>query len=377
MHEGTCLTRFNLIDWGAFTATLILSLAGILFVYSATSGYPTSSLFQEFWFKQVIWLVLGMVSYFFLSQWDYRTMVDRSGMLYLLGLLFLVAVLLWGAKINGARSWFRLPLFSIQPSEFVKVTTLLFITKYFGRFQESQSSFFEFLGSALLVGLPVVLIFLQPDMGTAFLYFPFFLIPNFLVGNREIIWTTMAGFILVASLIALVLWQPKSVFFLKDYQKARIQSFFRQEENLQNQGYQVHQSKISIGQGGMFGQGFAKGTQTRLGFLPAQHNDFILAVAAEEFGFLGMFVLFSLFAFLFMRLVTTARAAPDAAGALLVAMVFTTLGLQTVFNASMLIGLVPTTGIPCPLLSYGGSSAMSSWMLLGLAQSVQTHRYFA
>lgn len=264
---------------------------------------------------------------------------------------------------------------SIQPSEIVKFTTLLFIAKYFSKFQERQSSFLEFLGSAILAGIPFFLILIQPDMGTAFLFLPFFLLPNFLSGNKEIIWVTGLGSLFVILLVVGVVFKPNWVFFLKDYQKARISSFVFPEEDVSNKGYQVHQAKISIGQGGLFGAGLGKGKHTNMGFLPAKHNDFILAVAAEELGFVGILVIFFLFVILFLRSCAAALQAPDAAGSIIVILVLGTICLQTLFNAGMMVGMVPTTGIPCPLLSYGGSSAIGTMAMLGLIQSVKTHRY--
>ena len=171
---------------------------------------------------------------------------------------------------------------------------------------------------------------------------------------------------MVLVLILGVLYKPSWVFFLKDYQKDRIVSFIYPDQDTSNTGYQVHQSKISIGQGGLFGMGIGEGKQTKMGFLPAQHNDFILAVAAEETGFLGLFLIFGLFFMLFLRCLLTALEASDVTGSAIAVMVVGTLFTQTIFNAAMLIGLVPTTGIPCPLLSYGGSSMLATMGMLGV-----------
>jgi len=364
------MSRLNLLDRWSFLATCILSLLGVLFIRSATIEQG-----NVFWFKQCIWICGGLVIYFVMTGMDYKKMVSHGNHLYLLGVLSLVLVLLFGSKINGARSWFKLPFMSLQPSEFMKIVTCLVSAKYFSKFQTQKSSLWEFIVSTILIGIPFILIVLQPDFGTALVYLPLFVIPNFLTGKKEGIWVTVGGILVVGILMMGVIHKPNWVFFLKDYQKARIVSFIYPEEDTSNKGYQVHQSKISIGQGGLFGMGIGQGQQTHLGFLPAQYNDFILAVAAEETGFLGIFCIFTLFLVIFLRGIVTALEAGDAMGSCLVMLVIGTLFTQTLFNASMLIGLAPTTGIPCPLLSYGGSSFLTTMGLLGLIQSVRAHRF--
>ena len=366
------MSRWHLLDKSALAVTMSLCCIGVVLIHSATQASQLSGIL---WIKQVVWVMLGLGFYLVLSQMDYRKLGTHATFIYLAGVASLVLVLLIGVRINGARSWFRLPFLSVQPSEFVKIAVVLVLAKYFSRFQERHSSLLEFLGSCLIVGLPFCLIIIQPDMGTALAYLPFFIVPNFLVGNKESIWVTLGGSLLGIMLVLGVLYKPAWVFFLKDYQKDRIISFIYPERDTSNTGYQVHQSKISIGQGGLFGKGVGRGQQTKLGFLPAQHNDFILAVAAEEIGFVGIAVIFSLFIFLFMRCLTTGVEANDTMGSLLVVMVVSTLLVQMLFNAAMLIGLVPTTGIPVPLISSGGSSLMSTMGLLGLVQSVRTHRF--
>ena len=365
----TRLVRY--LDKGALIACLLLALIGILLIYSAGLGTGTQPIY---WIKQCVWLIGGLGIYLFMSVYDYKKLVSRANIYFFIGVVALALVLLM-PPINGARSWYRLPFMSLQPSELAKIATVLVITKYFSKFHERQSSFWEFVVSAILIAIPVGLIVLQPDLGTALVYLPFFVIPNFLIGNKESIYVTIGGLVLTLILILGVIHKPAWVFFLKDYQKDRIISFIYPGEDTSNIGYQVHQSKISIGQGGLFGTGLTEGKQTKMGFLPAQHNDFILAVAAEELGFLGILTIFTLYGFLFYRCFQTALEAPDTMGSALVILVIGTLLTQTLFNAAMLIGMVPTTGIPCPLVSYGGSSMLATFGLLGLVQSVRTHRF--
>ncbi len=364
------MSRFHLLDKAALAATLILAALGVILIHSATSGTDESYLYL----KQIAFICAGLVFYFMMSRWDYKVLVNHANWFYLLGILSLIAVL-FTDPIKGAHAWFKLPGFSLQPAELVKISTVLMITKYFSRFHERNSSFWEFITSCVLISIPFFLILAQPDMGMAMVYLPFFLIPNFLIGNKESIYVASTGLIMVVLLVAFVVYRPNLVFFLKDYQKDRITAFIYPDSDTANTGYQVHQSKISIGQGGLFGFGLGQGKQTKMGFLPEQHNDFILAVAAEEIGFVGILFIFSLFAFLFLRGFATALESSDTTGAALVSLVVGTLFVQTLYNAGMLIGLVPTTGITCPLISYGGSSMLTTFGLLGLVQSVQTHRF--
>ena len=365
------MSRFYLLDKGALLATLALCLIGILLIRSTSLGTDTSSIY---WMKQCVWVVGGMVIYLFMSHYDYKKLVSRANIFYFIGVCALVLVLFM-PPINGARSWFKLPFMSLQPSEFMKIATVLVITKYFSKFHERQSSFWEFVVSAILIGIPLTLIAMQPDLGTALVYLPFFVVPNFLIGNKESIWVTVIGLALAGLLMASVVYKPNWVFFMKDYQKDRIVAFIYPDEDTSNKGYQVHQSKISIGQGGLFGMGLGKGKQTKMGFLPAQHTDFILAVAAEELGFVGLLVIFGLFFIVFYRGFLTALESSDTTGSALVMLVLGTLFTQMLFNAAMMIGMVPTTGIPCPLISYGGSSMLVTMGLLGLIQSVRAHRF--
>lgn len=364
------MSRFHLLDKSALFVTILLSLLGIVFIRSATTG----TIHEGLWLKQVVWMVAGLVFYFAMSRWDYKMLVTHANWFYIAGIVSLGLVLFMD-PINGARSWFKLPGFSLQPSEFVKIVTVLVVTKYFSRFHERNSSFWEFVVSSILIGIPFMLIIVQPDLGTALVYLPFFLIPNFLIGKKESIYVCVTGGVILLVLVLAVIHKPHWVFFLKDYQKDRIVSYVYPDRDTANKGYQVHQSKISIGQGGLFGMGLGQGKQTKMGFLPAQHNDFILAVAAEESGFIGILTIFGLFGWLFMRGFITALEASDTVGSALVVLVIGTLFVQMLFNAAMLIGLVPTTGIPCPLISYGGSSMLTTFGLLGLVQSVRTHRF--
>jgi len=366
------MKRLKLIDRTSLLAAVSLCTLSLVFIRSATAGDPFGRIL---WMKQGVWILAGFSLYFFFSQYDYRKLIDRAALFYLIGLICLILVLFWGHKVHGARSWFRFPWFSIQPSEFVKVLTVLILAKFYAKFEENQSHLMEFLMAGILVGFPVILIVLQPDLGTAVVYLPLLFLPNFMLGNRVGLWITVLGLVFSIILVLGVIYRPGWVFFLRDYQKERIVAFIFPDEDTTDSGYQVHQSKISIGQGGFFGLGLGEGKQAKMGFLPEKQTDFILAVVGEEAGFIGIMTVFGLFVLLFSRGVLAALEAADATGTILAAMVVGTLSFQTLFNAAMLIGFTPTTGIPCPLLSYGGSSMVTTLSLLGLVQSVRAHRF--
>jgi len=365
------MRRFKFIDKSHMIVVLLLGIIGIVLIRSTSLGTATSSIY---WKKQCFWIVAGTVIYLVMSAYDYKKLISKANIFYIIGLVSLVAVL-YTRPINGATSWFRLPFMSIQPSEVVKIATILMVVRFYKKADERRTSLRDFLLSAVLIGMPVALIAKQSDLGTAFLYLPFFVIPNFLIGNKESIYVTVGGLVVVVLLVLGLVHKPDWFFFVKPYQRARIVSYIYPDKDTANRGWQVHQSKISIGQGGLLGQGLGKGKQTKMGFLPAQQTDFILAVAGEELGFVGMSTIFGLFIFLFWRSFQIALESRDMGGSMLVVLVIGTLLVQLLFNAGMMIGLVPTTGIPCPLISYGGSSMMTTMALLGLIQSVHNDRY--
>jgi rod shape determining protein RodA len=283
-------------------------------------------------------------------------------------LVALAGVLLFGRTVHGSTSWFRIGLFSIQPSEIAKVTTFLALARYFSRVESNETLRLSELGlGGLLVGLPMILILLQGDLGTTITLLPVFVAMAFVCGmNKKVI---ICGLIILAFLTPL-LW-----YLLKDYQKDRITSFITPEKVPFTVGYQSLQSKIAIGSGQLVGKGIKQGSQSQLGFIPYRHTDFIFAVISEEAGFTGAMVVLLLYCLLFYSIFEGAVSARDRLGFLICIGTLSLLFFHVAMNIGMVVGVLPIAGLPLPLLSYGGSSLLSTSLALGLVLNVKLRRY--
>jgi rod shape determining protein RodA len=287
--------------------------------------------------------------------------------IYCASLVPLVYLLLFGQSIANVRSWIRFGKFQFQPAELSKIATALLLAYLFENEDEVRLRASTFVRLGVIVGVPVLLVFLQPDMGLALTFLPLVFVGLFFGGMPAKGWVAI---FLIVAVVAGAGW-----FVLKDYQKARIGTFLNPDSDLLGSGYQVRQSKIAVGSGGFSGKGFRSGTQSQLRFLPVQHTDFILAVIAEEWGFLGVILVFGLFATLILRSLKLAQTARDRGGMFLVLGLTAMMFFSLVINASMMIGLAPTTGIPLPLVSYGGSSVATTLLGIGLILGVQYRRF--
>jgi rod shape determining protein RodA len=281
----------------------------------------------------------------------------------------LLVTYLIGERVYGSRRW--IPLgggFHLEVSEFVKLVIILLVARYLADLKVDVLEIREVLKLAGLVAIPTVLVLKQPDLGTSVSYLAILVAGAFLAGLR---WKYVAVIAVVAVIVVPVSWQH----FLTDYQKARLVSFMDPERDPQGQGYQLIQSQIAVGSGGMFGKGVTKGTQTQLRFLPVPHKDFIFSAFAEEHGFVGVVVLLALFFVLVMRIVQNAQTAPDRAGMYICMGVASLLLYHALVNVGMVVGLMPVTGIPLPFMSYGGSSIWTDFLALGLVNNVRLRRF--
>jgi rod shape determining protein RodA len=312
-------------------------------------------------------MILGFGLMFLLCRLDYREMLNHSPWLYLviLGLLGLVLVL--GSEIAGARRWLRMGGFSFQVSEITKLVLILLLARFFSQTEYRGISWTDLAKVTVALGIPFLLIAVQPDLGSALTLVPVAGVMLFLAGFK----LRYFGMMLLAALLAL----PVTYHFLKPYQKARIATFLNPESDPRNSGYQVLQSKIAVGSGQVWGKGTAQGPQTQLRFLPVPHTDFIFAAFAEEHGFVGVLFALLLYFILLMRMLRTAATAPDMMGLFLIGGIAGILVFQILVNVGMVIGYVPVTGIPLPLMSYGGSSVVFTWMAMGLVNSVRVRRF--
>jgi rod shape determining protein RodA len=354
---------FN-IDWGMMAATLLLLGIGIATILSATYSGRNSGLEV----KQLYWILIGLAALLVCVSIDYRRLVDQAPLLYLASIAALGYVLFLGPRIAGTRRWIVLGPMQLQPSEFVKLVAALFVAKIFAESKKDSLGIGDILGPGAAVGVLAVLIAAEPDLGTAFTLVPLFVTGAVLAGLRMKAVLILLGVGLVVGGLG---WQ----FALKDYQKSRIYTFLDPSLDPRGAGYQKIQSEIAVGSGGVVGKGYKKGTQAQLGYLPARHTDFIFSVLAEENGFVGVVVVLGLYLFILWRAMDTAQMARDRVGAFLAAGVAAVLAFQVVYNVAMVAGLVPVKGLPLPLMSYGGSSIISSLLAVGLILNVRMRRF--
>jgi rod shape determining protein RodA len=351
------------VDWVLLGATLALTLVGVAMIYSATHTGRSPDLYL----KQLALVGVGTVGLAVAASLDYRRLADRAMLLYGLSVAALVYVLRFGPVIAGTRRWILIGGFQLQPSELVKLAAAVFAAKVFSEYRQETLGLRDVALPGAAVGLLAVLIAREPDLGTAACLIPLFLAVAFLAGLRM---RAVAGLAAVMLLVAALTWP-----FLKDYQKTRIYTFLDPSLDPRGAGYQKIQSQIAVGSGGFVGRGFLGGSQAQLGYLPARHTDFIFSVLAEEAGFVGVVVVLSLYLFVLWRMLETARLARDRLGAFLVAGITGSFAFQVVYNVAMVAGLVPVKGLPLPLMSYGGSSVLSSLMGIGLVLSVRMRRF--
>jgi rod shape determining protein RodA len=361
------LISFRDFDWTLLGFVMVLSIISILEIYSAT----LHTKFVGFHKMQILWLLGGLVAMFVLSVIDYHRLLDWIHWIYGFCVVSLIAVLAVGTKVLGARRWIKLPGgIHFQPSEWVKLVLIVAAARYFANLAGKQITWPDIFKAVALVGVPMLLVLKQPDLGTALTYSPVLILGLFLGG---IDWKKAGIIILVCLLGAGVVWKSGKV--LKPYQKARLTSFMNPDEDPRGSGYQILQSKIAVGDGGVFGRGATKGTQTQGDFLPIPYTDFIFAAYCEEHGFIGAMIVLLLYFLILMRLIQNAQTAADLPGTFIVMGVVAVLIFQIAVNIGMVIGLMPVTGIPLPLMSYGGSSVLFTFLALGMVMNVRMSRF--
>jgi len=351
-------------DWFIFLLAIAIAVVGVVEIHSATQYNRT----EKFYIKQIYWIVIGLIMMLAVMSVDYHTLGENVPYFYVLALLSLIAVLLFGQRISGSKSWISLGgAFSIQPSEFVKIAVTLSLARFLCEIRTEFLRATDIVKASCIVGLPVLLVLMQPDLGSALTFIPIPLVGLFLGGLRPK-WILL--FIILSVSVVGLGW-----YNLKGYQKERIYTFLEPERDPLGGGYHSIQSKIAVGSGGLWGKGVSKGSQTKLGFLPERHTDFIFSVVGEELGFVGTGVALFFYFLIVMRSIHIAQTARDKLG------IYITLGAVSVFlfhileNVGMVVGLMPITGIPLPLLSYGGSSVLSTFIFLGLIINVRMRRF--
>ena len=351
------------LDRVVLGCVLALSALGVLFVASTTG----TGRFTGLALRQGIWVVVGIGVLTAAVLFDYRTLLKIAFPLYCAGLIPLLYLLVFGERIANVKSWVRWGGFQFQPAELSKIATALLVASLFESEDDARLRLPSFLKLGAIVGVPFLLVFLQPDLGLSLTFVALLGLSLFFGGLPLRGWIAIA---LVGVVLAGGAW-----YFLKDYQKQRIGTFLNPEQDILKSGYQLRQSKIAVGSGGFSGKGFRAGTQSQLRFLPTPHTDFILAVIAEEWGFLGVILVLGLFATLLLRCLALAQVARDRGGVFLILSLSGMIFFSVILNASMMIGLLPTTGIPLPLVSYGGSSISTTFLAVGLILGVEYRRF--
>jgi rod shape determining protein RodA len=355
---------FRDFDWVLMLFVLVICALGVMEIYSAT--YATK--FQGAHVKQVYWIIGGLVAMFLLSLVNYHLLLGNAHWMYLAAVASLIAVRLFGKKYLGARRWIQIGGNHFQPSEWVKLILILAVAKYFAEDKSSEADGMDIVKVGLLVGLPFLLVLAQPDLGTALTYLPVAMMGLFLGGMKT---KHAAVIVLCLSLVMPIAWMK----VLKPYQKDRLTSFMDPESDPQKAGYQVLQSLVAVGSGGLTGKGIRKGSQTQGSFLPIPQTDFIFAAFSEEHGFLGAIFLLLLYFIVLMRLIHDAQTAPDRAGTFIVMGVVAVLAFHILVNVGMVVGFMPVTGIPLPLMSYGGSSVLFMFLAMGIVMNVRMRRF--
>jgi len=432
------LKRIGEIDFSLLFASIILTIFGILFIYSSGLTSLGVSVSNEH-IKQITWAVAGVLIALIVALTDYRRLYDWSLYLYIFFIVLLIYTRFFGKLVNGARAWVGIGSFGIQPSEFAKITTILFLARYLDQSSRSHNSFFRFLVSCLIVFAPVLVILAQPDLGTALVFIPILLIMTYIAGLSLRYVSYLALIILLTGILTILpLWETyimggrfpsllfitnskvvlfllfsfllttlistfgfnrykKNYFYwlaygfsigtisllfsfaaqhvLKEYQVMRLIVFLNPNIDARGSGWNIIQSITAIGSGGFFGKGYLQGTQSHYRFLPEQSTDFIFSIFSEEWGFIGGIIVFSLFLLICLRLIRIMKTTSDPFGAYIAAGLSALYSFHFIINVGMTMGIMPITGIPLLFMSYGGSSLLASMIGIGLACSIYVRRY--
>jgi rod shape determining protein RodA len=351
------------LDWPLLLISLIICGLGVLQIYSATRD----TRWEDAWWKQLVWIGVALALMWVVTSIDYHTLLGQIPLLYTLSVTALVGVLLVGRLVFGSRRWIRILGVNLQVSEFVKLVIILVVARYVSELRSDEIKPRDLLKLGGLVGIPAMLVIYQPDLGTGLTYLPILAVGILIAGVQ---WRYLAIVALVGALTLPVGW-----YLLKDYQRQRLVTFLDPSGDPRGAGYQVIQSKIAVGDGGVWGRGVTRGTQTQLRFLPATHTDLIFSSFAEEHGFVGVVVVLGLYFLLLMQIVQNAQMAPDRAGMYVCMGVAALLLFHVLVNVGMVVGRMPVTGIPLPLMSSGGSNMFSVFMMLGLVNNVRLRRF--
>jgi rod shape determining protein RodA len=355
------------LNWPLLLLVAALFSLGALNLYSASGVRVEDGLaLNPYYQKQVIWGLAGLFCMILVMLPDYRHLKLIAWPLMLLTLILLAMVPIMGKSVYGAKRWLDLGVMSFQPSELAKISVLILASRMLseGSGKLGWLGLFSVLAACMV---PAAMVTVQPDLGSG--------LNIMLLLAGLILYRGLTGGVFKTLLVAIPAVMPLAWRFLKPYQKQRILTFLNPENDPLGSGYHIIQSQIAVGSGKLWGKGYLEGSQSQLRFLPEKHTDFAVAVFSEEWGFIGMIVLLSLFALFLLRIYVSARDAKDRFGSFLCAGVFFYFFWQILINIGMVIGLMPVVGIPLPFISYGGSATIVNFCLIGLVQNVSMRRY--
>lgn len=347
---------------------LLLLIIGLTVLFTISTDPQSQSNSWQFsnFYRQLIAVFLGLGLMFFFSFYDYRILNSFTTRFYFLTLILLFLVAFFGTTVRGTTGWIKLGFFNFQPVEVAKVVMILFLASFLSKKRTELSITVRIISSIVLVAVPVFLILKQPDLGSSLIIVGIWISMLLFsgIGKKNILILIVLGLGIIAS----------SWFFLESYQTDRLTNFINPYKDPKGSGYNVIQSMVAVGSGGLWGKGLGHGSQSQLNFLPEKHTDFIFAVISEELGFFGAAVVIALFAILFFRIKETAKLSRDNFGYLICVGFLTMIFLQTFVNIGMNIGMAPVTGVPLPLLSYGGSSIIMTLLGLGIIISINRRK---
>ncbi len=347
-------------DWVLFASTIALLAYGIAMIYSAAP--VQGNLTDEFYFRQGVYALIGLLAMFVIALVDYRIWETWPRLPYVLGVAILALVAASGQSAFSAQRWINLGFLPVQPSELAKILLIVSLAKYLADRESESQRWYHIITSLILVAIPAGLIYLQPNLGTSIVLGVIWVGMLLMWGMRPRYWALLG----IAGVAVLIVFSLTAA----DYQRQRLITFFNPNDDPLGAGYNVLQARISIGSGGLTGQGYLSGTQSQLRFLRARQTDFIFSVVGEELGFIGATVFMGLIVVVCWRMLRAARLARDAYGRLIVVGLTIMLFVQTAVNLGVNVGLLPVVGIPLPFLSFGGSSLISILLGQGLVQSV-------
>jgi rod shape determining protein RodA len=364
MVERRLLKNF---DIGLVLLMALIIIYGLSTVYSASRGGSTGAGYVH---KQLTWALAGIVAFVLAASIDHKSYPRYARWIYAINIMLLLAVVVMGHSSKGAQRWIGIGPFTIQPSEFAKVAVIITLAVFLVKYRQRLDEFKIFALSFVHVAVPLLLVFKQPDLGTALVLTAIWFGMIFVAGaNRK----HLAGFVIGVVLIGFVGWHTPHV--LKDYQKDRLTSFIDPAQDQQGSGYHVLQSRIAIGSGQATGKGWLHGTQGQLGFIPERHTDFIFTVVAEERGFVGAGILVLLYFLLLWKAVTIMSETEDMVGRFAAAGICCMFLFHVVVNVGMTLGIMPVAGVPLPMFSYGGSSLLANMTALGMLVGIGMRRH--